>query len=455
MIKILLVDDEIEIIETRSKIIRNLGYECLTAQNGIEAIKIIKRDHPAIVLTDLIMPEVDGFAVLNAAKEVDPNIPVIVFTGKGSIDSAVEAMKAGAFDYIQKPISKDIIQVVLKKAVEYRTMKEENIQLKQQFKKKYQLDRAVYKSAVMEAVARRVMKAANCDASVLIYGETGTGKEMVARNIHLNSNRKDKPFVPIDCVSLPANLMESELFGYEKGAFTDAVKSKPGLMEIANGGTIFFDEITELDYGLQAKLLRALEEREFRRVGGTELIKVDIRILSATNQHPETAVKGNKLRPDLFFRLNVIQIFIPPLRDRKDDIPPLVHYFIEELNPRFPHEIRGIAKEAMQCLIKYNWPGNVRELKNVIEQAMSMADRDIITLADLPEFIKKYDLADIVNFFQDMSFQEAREKCLREFYKKYVGYLLEKYNGNVSRVARECNLSRWSIYRIIENFNMS
>ncbi|MCI0495742.1 sigma-54 dependent transcriptional regulator, partial [candidate division KSB1 bacterium] len=333
MTKVLLVDDEIEIIEDRSKIIKNLGYNCVTAQSGNEAIKIIKQEKLDIILTDIKMSDGDGFAVLNAAIKIDPDILVIVFTGQGSIDSAVEAIKLGAFDYIQKPITKEVIQISLKKAIEHRSIKQENIQLKKQFKQKYQLDQMVYKSPVMEDVARRVIKAAGCDANVLIYGETGTGKERIARNIHLKSNRKDKPFIPIDCVSLPANLMESELFGFEKGAFTDAMKTKPGLMEIADGGTIFFDEIAELDYNLQAKLLRALQERQFRHVGGTELITVDIRILSATNENPENAIKEKKMRQDLYYRLNVIQISMPPLRERRDDIPLLVQDFIKEFNP--------------------------------------------------------------------------------------------------------------------------
>ena len=442
MTKILLVDDENEIIEGRSKIIKNLGYECLTAQSGNEAIKIIERERPDIILTDIKMSDGDGFSVLNATKEFDPDIPVIVFTGHGTIDSAVEAMKFGAFDYIQKPVTKDIIQVMLKRAIEFRSLKQENLQLKKQFKQKYQLDLVVYKSPIMEDVARRVIKAAGCDANVLVYGETGTGKERIARNIHLKSNRKDKPFIPIDCVSLPANLMESELFGFEKGAFTDAIKTKPGLMEIANGGTIFFDEITELDYNLQAKLLRTFQEREFRRIGSTDLINVDIRIISATNQNPEKAVKEKNLRKDLYYRLNVISISVPPLRERKDDIPLLVQQFINEFNPRIANEIQGISKEAMQCLRKYNWPGNVRELKNVVEQAMSLAEQNEITLESLPENLKKHDMSPVDDVFQDTSFQEAKEKCLNEFYKKYV--------GNITRVAQKCGLSRWTIYRIIK-----
>ena len=454
MIKILLIDDENEIIEGRTKIIRNLVYDCLTAQSCNEALKKINDEYPDIIFTGIKMQDGDGFAVLKAAREFDPNIPVIVFTGHGSIDSAVEAMKLGAFEYIQKPVTKDIIQVILKKAIEFHSIKDENIQLKKQIKQKYRLDDVVYKNPVMEDIAKRVIKSARGDANVMIYGETGTGKEMIARSIHFKSNRKDKPFIPIDCGSLPANLMESELFGFEKGAFTGAIKTKPGLMEIANGGTLFFDEITELDFNLQAKLLRALQELQFRRIGSTELITVDVRIISATNQKPEKAVKEKVLRKDLYYRLNVIQISMPPLRERKEDIPLLVQHFIEEFNPGLSNEIKGISKDAMQCLIKYNWPGNVRELKNTIEQAMSMAEQDTITIKDLPDNLKKYDMSLVDDVFQDTSFQEAKEKCLNEFYKKYVGFLLKKYDGNITKVARECGLSRWTIYRIIENIEL-
>ena len=454
MIKILLVDDEIEILQGRSKIIKNLGHECITAKSGNEAIKIIKQENPDIVLTDIKMPNGDGFAVLNAAHKFDPDIPVIVFTGRPSIDSAVEALKQGAFDYIQKPVTKDIIQVILKKAIEFHNIKKENIQLKKQFKQKYRLDNVVYKSSIMEDIAKRVIKSARSEANVMIYGETGTGKEMIARNIHLKSDRKENPFIPIDCVSLPANLMESELFGFEKGAFTGAIKTKLGLMEIANGGTLFFDEITELDYNLQAKLLRVLQERQLRRIGATKLIDIDIRIISATNQNPEKAMKEKILRQDLYYRLNVIQFSMPTLRERKEDIPLLVQHFIDEFNPGLSNEIKGISKDAMQNLRKYNWPGNVRELKNVIEQAMSMAEQDTITIKDLPDNLKGYEMELVDDVFQGASFQEAKEKCLNDFHKKYVGFLLKKNNGNITKVARECGLSRWTIYRIIENIDL-
>lgn len=372
MYKVLLVDDEVQIIQGRSRIIQDLGYLCLIAQNGQEAIEVIQKEHPDVVLTDIKMPQKDGFDVLKAAKEFDANIVVILFTGYASIDSAVQAMRMGAFDYIQKPVTPEAIEAVLKKALDQKS-EDEHFDLSQTLTGKYQLPDLVGECQLMQEIAERVQKVAKSEANVLIYGESGTGKEMIAKNIHHFSRRTEQPFIPLDCVALPTNLLESEIFGYEKGAFTGAIAAKPGLLEIAHDGTLFLDEITELDINLQAKLLRVLQERQFRRIGGTKIIHVNVRIISATNVVPEKAVKDNKLRQDLYFRLNVVPIILPPLRNRKEDIPILVQHFIKKFSPTSPREIKGITREAMKELKRYHWPGNVRELQNVIEQAMSLA----------------------------------------------------------------------------------
>ncbi len=453
MTKVLLIDDEEHILNNRSKFIKNLGYQCVTAHSGNEAIKLFEKEIPEIILTDIKMSDGDGFDVLKAAKEFDPSIPVIVFTGYGSIESAVDAMKLGAFDYIQKPVSKDMIQIMLKKASEFRNLAEENLTLKKQIKQYYKLDNVVYRSPNMTDIAKRVLKAAKSDANVFIYGETGTGKEMIARNIHLNSNRKDNPFIPLDCVALSPTLIESEIFGFEKGAFTGAYKNKPGMIELANGGTLFLDEITELETNLQAKLLRVLQEKQFRRIGGTKLIDVDVRIISATNQNLEKAIKEKKLRQDLYYRLNVVHISMPPLRERKEDIPILVQHFIEEFNPRLSNEIKGISKNAMKLLQKYDWPGNVRELRNIIEQAMSLTEKDIIDLDDLPENIQESDISFEDDSFLNLNFQEVKEKYLNQIYKKYINSLLKHYDGNISKVAQKAGVSRLTIYRIIKNMD--
>jgi len=452
MYKVVLIDDEEEILNDRSEIIKNLGFKCFIARDGQEGVKIIERENPDVVFTDLKMPKYDGFYVLKKATLIDPDIPVILFTGYGTIKSAVEAMKLGAYDYLQKPFPIEMMEIVLKKAIEFRKLKKENISLKSQIKESYQLENFIGKSKATHDITKKVIKVAQTDANVLISGESGTGKEIIARNIHFHSQRSEKPFIPLDCNALPPTLIESEIFGYEKGAFTGAVKSKPGVMELADGGTLFLDEIAELDIQLQAKLLRVIQERQFRRVGGTKTIKVDLRIISATNRNPELAIKENKLRQDLYYRLNVIPIVIPPLRDRKEDIPLLVHYFIDLINPSCSREIKGISNEAMKCLKKHSWQGNVRELQNVIENAISLTDKEIITIDDLPDILKEIDVPMIIDkSFEELDYKQAKERYLNQFSREYFSRLLDKYNGNISKVARKAGISRWTIYRILKD----
>jgi len=454
MDKVLLVDDEKEILRDRSRIIESLGFQCLVAKNGKEAIDVIKRESPEVVLTDQKMPKQDGFDVLKATMEIDPDIPVILFTGYGTIESAVQAMKMGAFEYIQKPFFPEMMEVVLKKAIEYRRLRKENIALRTQIEETYQLENIVGESDTMKQIAKRVLKVAKSEANVIIFGESGTGKELIARSIHRYSPRKNKPFIPLDCVALPTTLLESELFGFEKGAFTGAIKLKPGVFELAEEGTLFLDEISELDPHLQAKLLRVLQERQFRRIGGEKLIKVDVRIISATNRNPERAVKEKRLREDLYYRLNVVPIYLPPLRDRREDIPHLVHHFIKKYNPFCSIDVRGISNEAMHCIKEYLWPGNVRELENVVHRAMSLTDRNTIGLHDLPDDVQesKAELTD--EMLHNLKYREAKDKCLEQFGKRYVSKLLEKYQGNISKVARAAGISRKTLYRMLENYGI-
>jgi len=451
---ILLVDDEKEILRDRSRIIRDLGYRCLNAGSGKEAIRILKRDHPDIILTDQKMPNQDGFNVLEATMEIEPAIPVILFTGYGTIESAVHAMKLGAYDYIQKPFSPEMMEIVLKKAIDYRKMKKENLSLRAQVEDMQQLDNLVYRSTIMKQLAKNVLKLAKSDANVLIFDESGTGKELIARSIHRFSARKDKPFIPLDCVALPFTLIESELFGFEKGAFTGAINSKPGMFELAEEGSLFLDEIVELDLALQAKLLRVLQERHFRRIGGEKLTAVNVRIISATNWNPEKAVKEKRLREDLYFRLNVIPLYVPPLRDRKEDIPLLVHHFIDKYNPFSPREIKGIDGETMRCLNKYNWPGNVRELENIVQRVMSMTDHDIIQLEDIPKDMISPINEQLEASLGDMNYKEAKGKYLEQFTKQYLGDLIKKCDGNIAKTARKAGMSRKTIYRMMENYSL-
>jgi len=453
MYKVLLVDDEIEILNDHSKYIERLGYKCYTAQNGKDAFHLLKEKRPDIVLTDIRMPHEGGLSVLKETQKFDPDIPVILFTGFATVESAVQAMKLGAYDYIKKPFSPKLMEVVLKRATNYCRLKNENIALKTQIKETYQLQNIIGKSQAMLDIAKRVHKVARTNANVFIDGESGTGKELVARSIHLHSPRKNKPFIPVDCVALPTTLMESELFGFEKGAFTGATMAKPGLLELAHNGTLFLDEVTELDLPLQAKLLRVLQERQFRRIGSTKVINVDFRIISATNRNPENAVKEKILRQDLFYRLNVVPVLLPPLRNRREDIPLLVHHFIQKFKSSCPHEITGITKDAMKILKKHEWPGNVRELQNVIEHAMSLTEQVKIGMEDLPENIRETTASFLEGSLLSLNFKEARQKCLHQFNTYYIENLLKKYDGNISEISRKAGISRWSIYRILKNPN--
>lgn len=454
MYKILLVDDDIQSLKNQSCVIMELGFKCLTAKNGREAINCVLQKHPDAVLANVKIPNQNDFEVLKATLEFDPNIPVVFFTGNGSIESAIKAIKLGAYDYIQKPVSLDMLKAILKKAIEYRESKNKVISPQKESKELFLLNYSIGKSTIMKNIAEKVHKIAkNDDVSVFIYGESGTGKELIARSIHEYSQRCKKSFIALDCVALPSSLLQSEIFGFEHGAFTGAHKSKPGVMELADGGTLFLDEIVELAPYLQAKLLRVLQERQFRRIGGTKLINVNLRIISATNKNPEKALKEKKLRQDLFYRLNVVPIFMPPLRDRKEDIPLMVRQFIKKFNPSCHREIKGISEDAMKCLQRYDWPGNVRELQNIIKQAMSLTDQDTICLGDLPENIRENHICFLEESFPSMNFKEAREKYVQQFSKQYFNSLLKKYNGNISEVARKAGVSRRTIYRIIQNYN--
>ena len=453
MYSVLLAEDEIITLEERLQIIEDLGYKCFTALDGINAIKIINNEHPNVVLADIKLPHKDGFEILKTTKKSFPHIPVILNTGFGSVYSAVKAMKLGAYDYIQKPVSPEEIKVVLNNAINYQKMDWENVAFRSKIRGKYQLNNMIGESTLMQDIANRVRKAAKSDANIFIYGETGTGKELIARNIHSFSRRSDQPFIPLDCVALPETLIESEVFGYERGAFTGAINAKPGLLELADGGTLFLDEITELDINLQAKFLRVFQEFKFRRVGGTKTINSNIRIVSATNVEPQKAIELKKLRQDLYYRLNVVLIELPPLRERKEDIPHLVYHFFNMFNPSCPREIKGISKEAMNYLINYDWPGNVRELQNTIEQAMSMSENSIIGIDDFTQKNNNINILFEEEADLNLNLKEIKEKYINQIYKKYILNLLKHFNGNISKVARKANVSRITIYRILKNID--
>lgn len=388
---ILIVDDEPNIRRVLSAVFEKAGYQVYTAENGKKALDIISTEQNLdVVLCDLIMPDLNGVEVLKTAREINPRLSLIMITAHGTIKTAVDAMKLGAFDYITKPFDMDEIKLVVKNALERSQLLVENTQLKQELKSRYRFDEIVGNSGKMQEVFKIIERVANSNATVLIRGESGTGKELVARAIHYNSPRASKPFIAVSCAALPETLLESELFGHEKGAFTGAVGQKAGRFELAHQGTLFLDEIPEISPAVQVKLLRALQEREFERVGGTKTVKVDVRLIAATNRDLEQLVADGQFRADLYYRLQVIQIFLPPLRERREDIPALVEHFIAKFNAQNNKNIRYATKEAMDLLMNYSWPGNVRELENAIERAVVLtdADSDLIEPDVLPAAIQ-------------------------------------------------------------------
>jgi len=452
---VLVIDDDEQSLLTVKRLIQKMGVSVLTASDGITGMFLLRTEKPDLVVTDLEMPVMTGIEVLHETKSIAPDVMVIIMTGYASVETAVDAMRAGAIDYIQKPINYDYFKIVINKALERRRLISENLNLKTKLDERYKFNNIIGRSAAMRKIFSTIEKVAPTNANVLIWGESGTGKEMIAHSIHTYSTRVKKAFVAVDCVSLPAHLIESELFGYEKGAFTGANTSRSGLLELAHEGTFFMDEITELDYDLQAKLLRTLQERQFRRVGGRKLIDVDIRIISATKRNPEDAVKDNQFREDLFYRLNVIPIHIPPLRERPEDIPLLINHFLET-QQNGENIATSIEPDAIDMLQSYKWAGNVRELKNMIERLSIMANGDCITVNDLPTFI----MMGIGSNNRDawmtsLPFKEAKRKWVNRFEQKYVEQMLEKYNGNITQAARFSGINRRTYHRIMDKLGIA
>lgn len=383
--RILLIDDASEILDSLSESLKNEGFDVEISSDGERGIALLEKKFYDVIITDLMMPDVDGMGVLKHAAEHSPESICIILTGYGTIKNAVEAVKLGAFDYLTKPVKLDEILITLKRAIEFRNLKRENLNLRSQLKKKYQFENIIGDCEKTRHIFETIEKVADTDSTILILGESGTGKELIAKAIHYNSYRREGPFVPVNCAAIPTELLESELFGHEKGAFTNAIRTRIGRFELANGGAIFLDEIGDMPANLQSKLLRFLQERQFERVGGIKTIKVDIRVIAATHQDLKVAVQQKKFRQDLYYRLNVIPINIPPLRERKEDVPLLVHHFLNQFNRTKKRQIRGIDSEALNRLRQYHWPGNVRELENIIERMIILTNNEILTVEDLPE----------------------------------------------------------------------
>jgi nitrogen regulation protein NR(I) len=385
MHRVLIIDDDESVREALKDFLEEKEFEVTTAPNGSLGIELLKENGFDILLVDLMMPGMGGLDVIREISVLHITTPVIMVTAYASVQTAVDAMKLGAFDYVTKPFIPDELLIVINRTIELSRIQRENVLLRKQLKRKYDFEGLIGDSAKMQKVYEIIEKVADTDSTILITGRSGTGKELVAKTIHFNSSRSEKPFVPLNCAAVPRDLLESELFGHEKGAFTGALVTRIGRFELANEGTLFLDEIGELDPSLQVKLLRVLQEREFERVGGTKTIRVDVRIIAASNRDLEKATRDGKFREDLFYRLNVIPIHIPSLRERTEDIPLLIDHFMHKFSRKRKREPLKFSPEATECLLSYPWPGNVRELENLIERLTILVNENTVDVSDLPE----------------------------------------------------------------------
>ena len=443
---VLIIEDDLNTREGLKTFLEEEGYRITAVEKGEEGIELVKEKSFPVVVTDLKLPGMDGIEVLREVHRISPNTEVIILTAYGTVENAVEAMKEGAYHYLTKPINLEEFILVIKKALEHYRLKEKVELLEKQLEERYRFENIIGSSRRMREIFQTITQVAPTRAPVLITGESGTGKELVARAIHRRSDRKDKPFVVIHCGALVSTLLESELFGHEKGAFTGAIESKPGRFELANGGTVFLDEISEIEPSVQVKLLRVLQEQEFERVGGIKTIKVDVRIVSATNVNLEERVKEGKFREDLYYRLKVISIHLPPLRERKEDIPLMVNAFIKEANTLNKKNIRGITSRALSLLMNYHWPGNVRELKNVIESMVILARKDILTVNDVPPYIREPEIQeDILKIKLGTPWKEIE--------RELIFAALQKSKGNKKKAAEILGLSRRTLYRKLKELS--
>lgn len=429
------------------------GYEVTTCPTAEEALEQLGRKVYDLIVADLVLPGMNGIELLKTVKKDMPTIPFILITAFASIESAVEAMKMGAFDYLAKPFQTEELKITIRKAIEQQELSSELQRLRTEVRGQYKFQNIIGRSKKMLSLYNLITKVADSMSTILLQGESGTGKELFAKAIHYNSSRVDKPFVAVECSVLPETLLESELFGHTKGAFTGAIRAKKGLFEQAHGGTIFLDEIGDISLAMQSKLLRVLQEREIRPVGSNEIIKVDVRVIAATNTELKEAVKAKTFREDLFYRIAVIPISIPPLREKKEDIPFLVEHFISKYCRINNKNIKTISRKTLSLLTDYNWPGNVRELENVIERAILISESDEIGVDCLPSEVQMPKTV-LINSQSGGSFEEKLTKAKEEIELQFIKLALKKHNGNKSLAAKELGMSRGSLYNKIKNHNL-
>jgi two-component system response regulator PilR (NtrC family) len=454
--KILVVDDEQSMREFLDIMLKKEGYKVSLASNGEEVLKLAERDIFDLILMDIRMPKLDGISVLKKVKTLSPETIVIMITAYASADTAIKAMKEGAYDYITKPFKVDEIKLIIRNALEKKNLQKENILLKQVVRDRYHFDNIMGQCPNMLALYDLLEKVAPTKTNTLIAGESGTGKELVAKAIHYNSPRKDKPFVTLNCGAIPEALIESELFGHMKGAFTDAIATKKGLFEMADEGTIFLDEISELPLLMQVKLLRVLQDREFKRVGGTEDIRVDVRIISATNKDLEEAVREKRFREDLFYRLNVIQIKLPPLRERREDIPLLALHFLKRYAEELNKNITGISPEALRILLNYDFPGNVRELQNIIERAVALENTPELTPQNLSSYLEQQPLLKKNLFDLDIPNEGIDlEKMVEELERSLLVKALDRTKGIKKKAAELLRINFRSMRYRLEKYGLN
>ena len=445
---ILAVDDEVAILQSLSGILSDEGFEVLTASNGYEALKVIEEESPDLVLLDIWMPGIDGIETLQEIKRTNPFLQVVIISGHGTIETAVKATKLGAYDFIEKPLSIEKVVVTINNALNFRRLEEENRFLRKKTLEKHSI---TGNSPPIQALKKQIAVAAPTNAWIFITGENGTGKELVARTIHQMSRRADKPLIDVNCAAIPDELIESELFGHEKGAFTGSTSRKRGKFEVANGGSIFLDEIGDMSLKTQAKILRILQEQKFERVGGTRTLTVNVRVIAASNKDLEREIEKGAFREDLYYRLNVIPIEVPPLRNRTEDIPLLVETFLKEFSEEGHCALKTVTPRAIEHLKLYRWPGNVRELKNLVERLAIMTESEVIDEADIPSSYKRKDTMTLeVGIFDVDSLKEAK----KEFEKMYILRRLSENENNISQTADSIGVERSHLHKKIKAFGL-